>query len=218
MKLLLTSGGITNKSITNALLDLAGRPFAELKLAFIPTAADVEKGSKEWLINDLGNLKSLGFAKIDIVDISAVPRENWEPRIKEADILVFGGGNTYHLMYWLGKSGLAEILPDLLKSRVYVGISAGSMVAGCKISLSTSERLYYKEEGQYNDEKGLGFVNFLMRPHLNSSHFPKIRKEFLEETAKEIKEPIYAIDDQTAIQVVDGDIKIITEGDYLRLN
>lgn len=94
MKLLLTSSGFTNKSIANSLLELSGKPFAELKLAFVPTAANIESGGKEWLINDLHNCNKLGFAEIDIVDISALPKENWEARLKAADVLMFSGGVT----------------------------------------------------------------------------------------------------------------------------
>lgn len=72
MKLLLTSAGLTNKTISNALLELTGRPFAELDLAFVPTASNVEAGDKDWVIDDLNYCKNLGFKSIDIVDISAI--------------------------------------------------------------------------------------------------------------------------------------------------
>jgi len=212
MKLLLTSSGLTNKSIAKALLDLAGKPFNELNLVFIPTAANVEKGDKDWLLKDLINCRNLGFASIDIVDISAVPRDIWEPRIKEANILLFGGGNTYHLMHWIRESGLKEILPRLLTNRVYVGTSAGSIVATHSLSITTSE------PGEYKDEQALSYVNFHVRPHFNSPRFPSIKKEYLEKIANELHEPIYAIDDQTAIKIVNGKIEIISEGEYLEFN
>ena len=218
MKLLLTSNGFVNDSISKALLELAGKPLNELKLAFIPTAANVVKEDKSWLINDLINCKNLSFSFIDIVDISAVPRDVWEPRLNDADVLLFGGGNTFHLMYWIKKSGLGDILPKMLTNKVYVGISAGSMVTAPKLSTSTSVRLYSLEIGEYKDEKGLGFVNFHIRPHFNSPHFPKLRKELLEEMADELKEPMYAIDDQTAIKVKDSDVEVISEGEYLKFN
>ena len=130
MRLLLTSTGFTNKTIVQALKSLVGQPFKKLSLAFVPTAANVEEGDKGWLIDDLARTKALGFASVDIVDISAVPRDIWESRLKSADILMFGGGNTFHLMYWLDKSGLKDLLPEFLKSKIYVGISAVSSIAG----------------------------------------------------------------------------------------
>ena len=88
---------------------------------FIPTASNVEKGDKSWLIDDLMNLKKQGFKSIEIGDISAVDEKIWKPKFEEADILYFEGGNTYHLMEWINKSGLVKILPDLLKTKIYVG-------------------------------------------------------------------------------------------------
>lgn len=219
MKLLLTSAGFTNKSIVNALQELVGENFSKLNLAFIPTAANVERGDKGWLIDDLNNCKKLGFASIDIVDISAVPHDIWQKRLEEANILMFGGGNTFHLIFWLEKSGLKELLPKMLKDKIYVGISAGSMVAANNLALSQSEKLYSEETGDpKNHDQGLGYVNFHIRPHLNSPYFPKVRIKFLKELAKEIPEPIYAIDDNTAIKVVGNEISVVTEGLWKKFN
>jgi len=218
MKLLLTSGGITNKSMSDALLDMTGKPFTELNLAFIPTAANVEKGDKDWFIKDLIICKDLGFKQIDIVDISALPKDVWESRLKEADVLLFEGGNTHYLMHWIEKSGLKDILEDLLETRVYIGISAGSIVCAPNLSTSSSKDYYEGEEGDEKEKEGLGYVNFHIRPHLNSPHFPNINEENLKEIAEEIKEPMYAIDDQTAIKAADGKVEIISEGEYLKYN
>src|SRR3989344_3385288 len=117
MKLLLTSSGITNTSIANALFDLVGKKPEDTSLVFIPTASNIEKGDKSWFIDDLINLKKQNFKAIDIADISAVDKKLWLPRIEEADVLFFEGGNSYHLMEWLNKSELTQILPELLKTR-----------------------------------------------------------------------------------------------------
>jgi len=82
MKLLLTSAGITNQTILQGLDQLADRPLDQLKVAFIPTAANLEPGDKNWLIDDLRRLSFLKFKEIDIVDISALPKEIWQPRLE----------------------------------------------------------------------------------------------------------------------------------------
>jgi len=217
MKFLLTSGGITNKSIAGALFDLVGKKAREISVAFIPTAANIMHDDKSWLINDLYNLKKQNFKCIDIVDISALSKDNWQPRLEAADVLFFSGGNTFHLMYWLARSGLAKILPKLLKTRVYVGISAGSMVTTKDLSVSQSKRLYYKDLKGKPNKNGLGFFNFHFRPHLNSPDFPKLRKNFLEKMRKELKYPIYALDDQSALKIIGNKIEVISEGKYLKI-
>ena len=219
MKFLLTSGGLTNKSITNALLELAGKPFSELNLAFIPTAANVEPGNKDWLIDDLLACKNLGFKSVDIVDISAVPQDIWLERLEAADVFLFGGGNTFHLMHWLVKSGLQKLLPEMLKTRIYVGISAGSMVACKSLDLSNSKKLYYEEgTDDYDKDAGLGLVDILIRPHLNSPYFPEVNLENMEKLAKEFPSTFYALDDNTAIKVVDGGVSVVSEGEWKKFN
>ena len=218
MKLLLTSAGISNKSISNALLELTEKPFSQLNLAFIPTASNVEKGDKDWLIDDLIRCKNLGFKSIDIIDISALPKDMWLPRLQEADIIYVEGGNTFHLMHWIEKSGLKELLPEMLKTKIYVGVSAGSMVVCESLDMSTSKRLYYEEIEEYGKDEGLGFVDILIRPHFNSPYFPNLNLKNLEKLSKEFSDTFYAIDDNTAIKVIDKKIEIISEGEWKKFN
>ena len=218
MKLLLTSSGITNKSIENALSELAGKPFSKLHLTFIPTAANVEKGDKSWLVNDMNNFRKLGFASLDIIDISAVSKDIWLRSFKKADILVLGGGNVEHLLKWMKKSGLKNLLPQLLETKIYVGISAGSMVTAKKISLSSSGILYYEQTGNLKDVEGLALVRFELFPHLNSKSFQKITVDYLQKIAQKNLNTFYAIDDDTAIKVVNKTISIVSEGKWKKFN
>lgn len=217
MKLLLTSGGLENQTIIDALQKLSGKPFDQLKIAFIPTAANVEEGDKWWLIDDLKKLQGLKFLSVDIVDISALPKDIWQKRLTEADIFFVEGGNTCHLIYWIKKSGLIDLLPELLKTRVWVGVSAGSVVVSKDISLSDSKRLY-DEEDDINNNAGLGYLDFHIRPHLNNSYFPKMTLENIQKIADETKEIIYALDDNSAIQVIDGEVSVISEGMWKKFN
>jgi len=219
MKFLLTSNGLSNKSIASALFDLVGKKPGETVIAFIPTAMNVERGDKGWFIDDLYNLKKQGCKEIDIVDISALPKEIWLPRLESADVLFFSGGNTSHLMRWLKESGLADLLPDLLKTRVYAGISAGSMVTNPSLALSSKDKkIYYEEAFGYKNEGALGFVDLYVRPHYNSPDFPHAREEYLRDIAKDLQVPLYALDDQSALKIIDGNVEIVSEGKYLVLN
>jgi dipeptidase E len=212
MKLLLTSAGIMNESIAQALLSLTKKSFHKLKVAFIPTAANIESGDKSWLIQDLMHCSNLGFSSVDIVDISALPHSIWEPRIQEADIVHVGGGNTYYLAYWIKKSGLGTLLPELLKTKIYVGTSAGSIVASPNLTMTSSD------PGIIKDAQALNLVKFYIRPHLHTVDFPQMKKETLEKIALKLRAPIYYLDDQSAVKVEDTNIEIISEGDYLVIN
>lgn len=218
MKLLLTSGGLTNDSIISALKDLAQKPFSKLNLAFIPTAANMEEGDKWWLIEDLETCKRLGFKAIDIVDISAIPRVVWQKRLEEANVLLFEGGNTYHLMYWVNKSGLRELLPKILESRVYVGVSAGTIIATPSLILSSVEKELLRKIGETIYDEGLGLVDFLVEPHINNKHFPKLTFDYVEKQSRKISQQIYALDDNSAIKVVGKGITVVSEGKWKKFN
>ena len=219
MKLLLTSNGLSNQSTANALFDLVGKKADEISIAFIPTASNISAGDKDWLIDDLVNIRNQNFKCIDIVDISALPKEVWLPRFQTADILFFSGGDTNHLMNWIEKSGLKELIPDLLKTKVWAGISAGSMVTNPSLALSSKDKkIYYEENFGYKSEIGLSLVNFFVRPHYRSEFYVRASKEYLEDVAKDIPGLIYALDDQSALKVIDGKVEIISEGEVLILN
>lgn len=218
MKLLLTSSGVTNKILATSLRKLLGKEFSDAKLAFIPTAANAEAGHKDWLIDNLVEFRDLGFAQVDIVDISAISEETWKERLNEADVLVFGGGNTFYLNDWVARSGLKGLLPEMLRTKVYVGISAGSMIATKDLSLSDSKKLYEENVGGFEDNEGVGLVHFHIRPHFNSPHFPDVNSESLKEIADKLPETIYAIDDNSAIEVIDDEILVVSEGAWEKFN
>ncbi|OGI57351.1 hypothetical protein A3B85_00695 [Candidatus Nomurabacteria bacterium RIFCSPHIGHO2_02_FULL_37_13] len=219
MKLLLTSGGITNKTLAQALLDLMGKPANRINIAFIPTAANANRDHKGYFIDNLYQLKQQNYKMIDLVDISALPKWNWQERLEMADVWVVSGGDSNHLMRWVEESGLKELLPEFLKTKVWVGISAGSIITAPTLALGDRVKtVSYKERFGYEAKEGLNLVNFYFRPHLNSSTSLHSTKELIAEIAKQIPETIYGIDDQMAIKVVDGKEEVIGEGEYVVFN
>lgn len=219
MKLLLTSNGISNPSIAKALFELVGKNPEDTSLVFIPTAATIETGDKDWFINDLNNLYKLGLKSISIADISAIPENIWRPQIEEADVIFFEGGNTYHLMEWVNKSGLADLLPELLKTKVYVGLSAGSLISNPKIGQSISKIIYdLDSKKEFSNMEALNLVDLYSIPHLNSPHFLKIREENIKKIADFLQKKVYALDDNSALKIIDGKVEVISEGEYLEFN
>lgn len=218
MKLLLTSAGITNQSIANALFELVGKKPQDTNLVFIPTAANGEIGDKMWFIDGLIHLKEMGFKSIEITDISAVDESIWRPSLEQGDILFFGGGSVFHLMKAINKSGLKDILPELLKTKVFLGDSAGSAVLNKTISFRISQTVYEEDFDETQDIAGLQYVDFNFLPHLNSEYFTKVRKENIEKATEGMTDKIYCMDDNGAIKVTDGKVEIVTEGEYLEYN
>jgi dipeptidase E len=212
MRFLLTSCGVTNPSIARALFELVGKQPAATSLAFVPTAANVEQGDKGWLIDDLVNLKRLNFKSIDVADISAIEKKLWLSKMEEADVLYFAGGKRYHLMQWAARSGLAEVLPDLLESRVYVGMSAGSMITSERLGLRFSHILYGDDLERTEDIDGLGFVDFYFLPHLNNPYFSNLKEGAIKESVKGMSETIYALDDASALKIIDREVNVVSEG------
>lgn len=224
MKLLLTSNGLSNDSIAEAFKDLIGKEPKDSRVAFIPTAANVERGSKEWLIDDLYRIKQRGFY-VDILELTALKPDEIKTALADMDAIFVGGGNSFYLSYWMQKTGLFEILPEFLKTKVYAGISAGSIVAGSNLLSSKAikdgyidehyQEMSTKDEGL---DRALGFVKIIFRPHLNSEHFPMVTEENLAKIVPQLTHPMYALDDESALKIVNGKIEVISKGKWLLLN
>lgn len=224
MKLLLTSNGLTNESIKNALEELVGKPRKETKIAFIPTAAfcddDHKHESRDWLADDIYNVKEFcGY--IDIVSLADLLPKAVIDRLEYADVIFIGGGNAFYLSYWMKKTGLFSALPRLLESRVYAGISAGSMVATQSLrsvshAIRNPKKFYDKQFDEFGPKGQTAgdtakLVNFVIRPHLGVKSFPE---GYLEDIAMDVKVPLYALDDNSAVKVVSDDIEVISEGNW----
>jgi len=217
MKLLLSSNGFSNQAIADALFGLVGKKPQDTSLVFIPTASNVEDGDKDWFINDLINIKKQNFKSVAITDISAVPENIWRPQLEDSDVLFFEGGNVYHLMRWINKSGLIKFLPEMLKTKIYVGVSAGSMITGPDLALRLSQ-IIYGDDMEEDPMDGLKLVDFYFLPHLNSPHFQARMEENLREAMKDIRKKTYMLDDQSALKVIDGKVEIVGGGKYLEFN
>lgn len=229
MKLLLTSGGIRNTSIHNALVDLLGKPIAESSALYIPTglyanpngaviAARLIRGefglpfSQFMTANDFNPMCGLGWKSLGLLELTALPsisKDNWVPLLQETDVLLVEGGDALYLAYWMRQSGLADLLPTLRPEMVYVGLSAGSMVMAPSIGEEFVGWL-----PPTGGDKTLGLVDFAIAPHLDYPTFPENSMAELEKWAAKMSVPAYLIDDQTAIQVVDGAVDVISEGHW----
>lgn len=217
MKLLLTSAGITNDSIAKAVVELVGKNPDEISVLFVPTAANTTADDKGWLIENLVEFQKQNYKQVDILDIAGLSEEEWRPHFEAADLICFGGGNEQYLAKVIRDSGVAANLPDLLKTKVYMGISAGSMVAGQFLSHDLM-RVVYPEEAFEELAPPLGYVDCLFIPHLNSDYFTHVRKDILEGLKSQFSYPLYACDDDSALKVIDGIIEPVGQGEVLSYN
>lgn len=216
MKLLLTSAGISNSSIRNALVDLLGKPIEESKAHFIPTAIYGIRGFAEIIrgviCGTLGDpFCEVGWKSLGLLELTALPKikkELWVPMLQDTDALLVGGGDCQYLVYWMQQSGLAEMLPSLLSKIVYVGLSAGSMI------MTRYGTTYGNHTLPPDSDKCLGLVDFAIHPHLDHEQFPDNSFANQEKLARTLSVPSYMIDDQTAIKIVDSNIEVISEGKW----
>ena len=215
MKFLLTSAGIKNTSIHDALVDLLGKPIAESSALCIPTAVYAIPGGAghAWRFfsgRATTPMCELGWKSLGVLELTALPsidKELWVPMVQETDVLLVNGGDPLYLCYWMRQSGLADLLPSL--HAVYVGLSAGSMVMAPNIG----EEFVGWTPPTGGDET-LGLVDFAIFPHLDHEILPDNTLADAEKWAASVPVPAYAIDDETAIKVVDGAVEVISEGHW----
>lgn len=212
MKLLLTSSGIVKSSIAKALAELVGKTPSETKIGFIPTAANAEEGNKDWFINQFVNLWRFGYSSIDIIDFSAADI-NWRQRLVDVDVVFVSGGNTFHLLNQARKTGFDTWLNEQKDSKVFVGVSAGTILMTPTIEIAGLEPGPDDNLPKISDLTGMNWVNFEIEPHCDSERF-----DVVEGYAKGCDNPVYAIDDQTAIKVVDSAVEVVSEGVWRSYN
>jgi len=231
MKLLLTSAGASNPSIQAALVDLLGRPVAECTAAHVPTAMYGYEGGLGFSTEMFRAWDAMGWKELKTLELTALPsmtEQLWRPELETVDAILVGGGNTAYLAYWFYQSGFAAALPKLLENTVYVGVSAGSMMCTPVLNYDADrlerDGVYYDDEYDEltplgaGDHRGVGLVDFLVRPHLHSEDFPDMSLAAMERAAAKVDRELYAIDDQTAIKVVDDQAEVVSEGEWHRFN
>jgi dipeptidase E len=218
MKLLLTSAGIKNPSIHDALVDLLGKPIAESSALCIPTAAyahPMAGPASAWRFisgqESRTPMCELGWKSMGVLELTALPsidQEQWAPIVRETDVLLVNGGDPLYLCHWMRQSGLVDLFPSL-RETVYVGLSAGSMVMTPRIG---EDFVRWTPPG--GGDETLGVVDFAIFPHVDHEDLPDNCMANAELWAAGIQNPAYAIDDQTAVKVNDGTVEVVSEGHW----
>ena len=218
MRLLLASAGIKNPSIQDALVEMLGKPIAESSALLIPTAGyghpQVTPAHAYRFISGLEPrtpMAELGWKSLGVLELSALPsidRDRWVQWVRDADALLANGGDPLYLSYWMRQSGLADLIPSLRKT-VWAGISGGSMVMTPRVGED-----FVAWKPPTGGDEALGVVDFSIFPHLDHPDLPENTMADAERWAAGMSIPAYAIDDETAIKVVDDTVEVVSEGHW----
>lgn len=211
MKLILASSGLNAPESVAKCLELVGKPAKDINFAVINEAMAVEYGNHDWFLNDMDGIRNNFGGNIEFVNLLANDIKKVEERLNAADVVWVEGGNTDYLATVLVKTGFDELLPKILKTKVYVGSSAGSQVLGHRPSYKVNEENY--NETAYTD-KYMDLVDFTILPHLNSMHFNTRVEAWVLEDSKTQNSLVYAVSDDAAV-IVDGDKTYVIGKDYL---
>ncbi|MFD6176841.1 MULTISPECIES: Type 1 glutamine amidotransferase-like domain-containing protein [unclassified Isoptericola] len=220
MRLLLTSAGVRNATIHDALLRLLGRPVADCTAMCIPTALyghpAVGPGPhvRGFVSGTTDDMTGLGWRSVGVLELTALPSidaDLWVPRVRDADVLLVAGGDALYLHHWMRESGFADLVPQLTDT-VYVGMSAGSMVTTPRIG-----EYFVEWIPPSRDDATLGLVDFSIFPHLDHPMLPDNTLAAARRWAAGLGNAAYAVDDDTAITVVDGEVEVVSEGHWERL-
>ncbi|HKU86422.1 MAG TPA: Type 1 glutamine amidotransferase-like domain-containing protein [Casimicrobiaceae bacterium] len=222
MKLLLTSAGVRNASIRNALTGLLGKPIADCNALCIPTAMyghpHVGPGAGVWRFiagrEPECPMCDLEWKSMGVLELTALPsigEEHWVPKVRDTDVLLVSGGDALYLAHWMRQSGFADLMRSL-EEKVYVGMSAGSMVMTPRIG---QDFVGWKPRDG-GDDSTLGVVDFSIFPHVDHPMLPENTMAAAERWAAGLPGPSYAIDDDTAIKVSDGVVEVVSEGHWRR--
>ena len=203
MFLYLTS--VASKTL-DKLVPFLPRSPKDLKVAFVPTAGDLYK-EKPWMEADRAKLIELGFQVID-VDIKNKTFEELKRELSDKDIIFVAGGNTSYLLEKAQESGFLEIVRVLVSNSViYIGSSAGSLLAGPNIEV---DKIY--DDGDFGKElksyEALGLVNFVILPHADNPKYAPYSERILNEYGN--KYELRRLNDDQAILVNGENIQVVT--------
>ncbi|WP_370250263.1 Type 1 glutamine amidotransferase-like domain-containing protein [Nocardioides sp.] len=220
MKLLLTSGGVSNEALRAELVGLLGRPIEEATAVCIPTAMYghpyAGPGERVWEFvagRSAQPMVDLGWRSVSLLELTALPSiggERWRELVRLADALLVSGGDALYLAHWMRESGLLDLVPEL-GDTVWVGMSAGSMVLTPRIG---PEFVGWEPPG--GGDAALGLVDFCLFPHLDHPDLTENTRAAAEEWAAGLGHPAYGLDDDGAVVVDGDDVRVVSTGTWCR--
>lgn len=190
---------------------------SDIKISYIITAGNLHpEGSRDWIVEGRKLLGQRGWQVFDY-DIEGKTESEVEQELADKDVIFVQGGNNFHLLKQMQHCNFASILRNALSRGVpYIGESAGSIVCANDISAQRFMSSDATLVNELTDYRGLGLVNFLIKPHWNRTDQKRAKfSKFLHNSPDEffsITQPIICLNDNQLV-FVDGSKFQIWEGE-----
>lgn len=174
-------------------------------LLFLPTAS--YDSFRYYEVVKMHFLK-IGFSSVDSLFLSDknLSRQQIKNAILSHDAIYVGGGNTLRMMMIWRRLGVDKILKEALNSNIVLsGLSAGSI---CWFSYGNSDsRKFSSSSDKLIKVTGLGYIDALHCPHYDTEPFRQVDLKRMMKTTSKVA---IALDNCSALEVVDGKYRIIT--------
>lgn len=206
--IILTSSGkfITANNIDNFL----PKKITDCKIAYITTASK-KVFDTSYMENHRQKMDELNFSYSEI-DIADLDENDLKSALDGHDIVLVEGGNTYYLLKAVRDSGFEKIIRDLISQGVvYIGSSAGSYIACPSIIMATYSERGFDRFG-ITDFTAMNLVPFLIKAH----YTPEMKKK-LEDEFNDFKYPLRILNDNQALLIRDGEVRLLGGGDEIIL-
>jgi len=192
MKLLLTSDGWSTDAIKQTFLSLLVKPPQECSVFLIVCVQSPEE--QRWIDMDREELQSMGIEKISVYNLL---EEKIPPQIS-ADVLCVCGGNTFLYLDRLQKTGMDQVIEQaiLADRSIYVGISAGSIIAGPDIEIAG-----WGSEGDMNERQLKNLKGFHLTDTAIFPHYKPEQKNEVESFCKKVSYPVLPVADGQALLI-----------------
>ncbi|MBF9127989.1 Type 1 glutamine amidotransferase-like domain-containing protein [Plantactinospora sp. S1510] len=216
MRMLLTSNGLANDTLRQAFAEMLGKPCAEARVAAIVTASLGQPGDHGWFVEALADLHGMGWGELDVLDLNGLPQDVLEGRLGRADVWWVTGGNQFHLAQSIARAGLSQAFPRLLRDKVYVGTSAGSMIFSRRFDERAADLLGDLADlhllGEERIKPACPLFDWYVKPHLDSPSFPNRDEAWADRLAASVDFPLYLLDDDSAIRVCGDKVDVVSTG------
>lgn len=189
----------------DAITSIASERADGVRLLYVPTAAYGENWEPD-PATDILPFSRAGF-DVEIYDLRGKNRIQTENALDRSHVVFVGGGNTFFLLHHMHESGFFDAIgPRVAQGLVYVGSSAGAVVATPDIGYAAS--VDDPSKGGRHGDGGLGFVDRPVLPHIDHAAFAPYVREIADAFEKAGQE-YYGLCDDEAVVLEDGVVRLV---------